>query len=116
MVRLQIPYGKNIFLKAKKNRQKRIVSAKTFKEEHGYLFSGNELGNNFCSPITDAPGGRPSKSWTLEGDVVDKFSKAFPPAFTRAISWLTRIRFFIPEKRYPCSPNIVDLRQSFDRC
>jgi len=25
--------------------------------EHGYLFSGNELGNNFCSSITDAPGG-----------------------------------------------------------
>ncbi len=126
--------------------------------EHGYLFSGNELGNTFCSSITDLPaspererwragappartgpgraGGRPalvrqrftnlpfllwfglchvilgpknrsgpgpSESWTLEGEVTGKFSKAFPPAFTRAISWLTRIRFFMPEKRYQCS-------------
>jgi hypothetical protein len=39
----------------------------------------------------------------LRERVTGKFSKAFPPAFTRAISWLKRIRFFIPEKRYPCS-------------
>jgi hypothetical protein len=47
--------------------------------------------------------GRPSKPWTLKGEVTGKFSKAFPPAFTRIISRLTRIRSFIPEKRYPCS-------------
>jgi hypothetical protein len=48
--------------------------------EHGYLFSGNELGNIFCLTITDAPGGRPSKSWSLREEVTDKFSQAFPPA------------------------------------
>ena len=48
-------------------------------EEHGYLFSGNELGCNFCSSITDAPGGRLSESWTLKGEVTGKFSKACPP-------------------------------------
>ena len=65
--------------------------------EHGYLFSGNELGNNFCSPITDAlrprvarpggsrqaqgredPGWRPSNSETREGEWTGKSSFAFP--------------------------------------